>query len=151
MKCEIVLSGHGWPDDLVGRTVQSMRDEHQGYYGKPCGARPLDRSDPRGPWCGYTAGELFHEWHTSGNNYLGIRRAPDGTIHVLVSGARHGIPWRFIPAEARNRMDRLVHIDEDMHPAGEGHQFVEFRGYETREPELAPWETRSDHPTQWGV
>jgi hypothetical protein len=137
MKVEIILN---WTNSLVPSVIESMKEEHAGYYGKPCGS---------GKGCGYIPGDLWHDWVTSGGNTLGVRTAPNGNTHIRVSGVRHGIPWRFIPVWAKRRMDRSVHIDDHMHPPGEGHPAVRFKDYKTQEPELAPWETRSNRPTQW--
>jgi hypothetical protein len=139
MKCEIILDGGAWSMGILTRTVENMKIEHAGYYGKPCGW---------GRGYGYQPDNLFHRWITSGGNVFGIREDPLNRIHIMAEGRRHGIPWRFLPKEAREQMERTFFCDGIFNP--KPRNYGEVKWIETREPKLAPWHTNnSDYLSEW--
>jgi hypothetical protein len=82
--------------DVVEKIREKMIEEHDGYYGTPCGASRVIAWDGRSYPCGYSEnsdGTTFR-WVTSGGNLLEIR---DSILDrsVVVIGRRHGIPWQF--------------------------------------------------------
>ena len=82
--------------DTVEGIREKMIEEHDYYYGTPCGASRVVAYDGRSYPCGYSENQegTTFRWVTSGGNILEIRNSILDRS-VVVIGRRHGIPWQF--------------------------------------------------------
>jgi hypothetical protein len=126
--------------NLHDRVIEEMKKEHAQYYGTPVGW---------GSGFGYQPNDLYHRWVTSGGNVLGVRLDALGRIHILARGRRHGIPWRFIPPQFREEIQKIFVTDGDFHPR---HNYGWIEEYVTRKPNLAPWQVNnSEYSSEWWI
>jgi len=146
MKCKIIIKNDLWVQEDLGRTnekimaeiVSAMKKEHEGYYGTPAGSAARWRG------CGFLRSE-WSSWTTSGGNRLLVRLDNIGDLHIFADGRRHGIPWRFLPWDLREYI--LTKSKKGDHWEM-GPTYSIFM-YQTQCPDLPPWETVGDRPSQW--
>lgn len=141
MKAIIRVSVYHRPDTEkdLRETVDSMKEEHAGYYGTPCGASK---------GCGLTVDDHYQGWMTSGGNYLGVALTPRGDLLIKVEGFRHGIPWQFLPRDLKTYLERVHHKN---HYGTITPFFIGIENYESRRPGILPWIATRDHSMIWGV
>ncbi|RLG43973.1 MAG: hypothetical protein DRN81_05515 [Thermoproteota archaeon] len=124
-------------EEVRAEVVRAMREEHDGYYASHISG-----------YTGHSAGPMHYTWTTSRGNKLSIRDQPNGLLEILVEGRRHGIPWRFVPQNIREKLDQTFRITGK--PIFRTQNFGTIEYIETQREDLLPWDTVGDRPSQFG-
>ena len=126
-----MLRANCYADALVNAIRAAMVNEHGGYY--------VLNPSPYGK--GFLDDENGFRWKTAAGNVLAVEidELSSSTVTLIVSGHRHGIPWRFFGQACK--FIGLVPMD-----------LLESSAWEidSQRPELAPWLTEGDRrPNDW--
>lgn len=120
--------------------LESWREEHEGYYGRPHGQSPLSRQ--YGGFGFDTIPPSGGLWLTSGLNYHALQIVQDGDgvecVRLTYSGRRHGMRAEF-SRFLRTYWDTSVEVSPCVRKERRLHAYV------TQEPDWLPWETLDDY------
>ena len=138
MFLDVTLYGDRIVED-AREILESWREEHEGYYGRPHGQTSISRQ-----YGGFGYDELPPSgglWLTSGLNYHALQILQEDDVECVrltYSGRRHGMRGEF----ARFLMtywDASVEVSPNVRLERQLHAYV------TQEPGWLPWETLDDH------